>query len=111
MKNLKGDYDIKINNNIKPNRTEFKFPPYSHTLGDKYNGRHVYDCRIMDYRTGTQDRVRVWASNFGEVKWCMMGYLKISLTLIDTTKRTTKHLVMPNDIGEKNFVCIVIKDE
>ena len=30
---------------------------------------------------------------------------------VDTTKRTTKHLVMPNDIGERNFVCIVKKDE
>lgn len=41
----------------------------------------------------------------------MMGYLKMPLTITDTTIRTTKHLVMPNDIGEKNFVCIVIKDE
>ena len=103
--------NLRKSNNIKPERQGFQFPPYSHTLGDKYNGRHIYDCRIMNHKTGEQDRVRVWASNFGEVKWCMMGYLKMPLTITDTTIRTTKHLVMPNDIGERYFVCIVIKDE
>ena len=63
----------------------------------------------MNHQTGFQDRVMVKASNFGEVKWCLMGYLKMPLIITDTTIRTTKHFVLPNDIGQRTFVAIVLR--
>lgn len=89
----------------------FNFGPFSCSLGDRQTARHTYECRIMDKETGKHDRVLVYASNFGEVKWCMMGYTKRVFIIIDTTLPNVKHLVYPDDVGEKRFVIFVIRNK
>lgn len=51
----------------KKNDMGFNFGPISCQLGDKYSSKYIYECRIMDKVSGKQDRVIVYASNFGEV--------------------------------------------
>ncbi len=84
--------------------------PISCQLGDKAHSRYVYDCRIMDKETGAQDRVFVYGSHFGEVRWCMIGYTRRELEISDTSDGRIKHFVMPNDVGEQKFVIFVVRN-
>ena len=102
---------MKISRHIdKKNDNGYNFGPITHTLGYKDGAKHLYECRIMDKKNGRQDRVLVYASNFGEVRWCLMGYLRIPMIVTDTGAPNVKHFVLPSDVGEKTFVVFVIRN-
>ena len=107
--------NMKISKHVENKKNEnkkndgFKFGPVSCQLGDRETAHFMYDCRIMNKETGMQDRVLVFANNFGEVKWCMMGYTKKTFIVLDTSVPYVKHFVYPNDVGQKKFVIIAAR--
>ncbi len=100
--------DLRNSNNREP--LVYKNIPYSCVLGDRRIGMYAYECRIFDYANHKLDRVLVYARHFGDVRWCMIGYTHRSLLISDTTMRNVKHLVMPDDVGQKLYSIIVIRN-
>lgn len=81
----------------------------THQLGLVGNSKYVYECRIKNYEKKQKGCVHVHASDFGEVRWCMAGFLGCSLVNEDTSMSHVKHFVMPDDLGGKKLVVIAIR--
>ena len=77
--------------------------PYSCELGAKHKSHNQYDCRIMSNDT-IIDRVLVYALNFEQVKWCMIGYTKKELNISKTSVSFVKRLIVPS-IPQAAGVC------
>ncbi len=98
--------DLRNSNNKEP--LVYKNIPFSCILGDK--SMYTFECRIFDYANNKLERVLVNARNFSDVRWCMIGYTHRPLLISDTTVRNVKHLVMPQDVGQKLYSIIVIRN-
>lgn len=87
----------------------YTFNNVSCILGMKNNAKYLYDCTIRDSHHNTIEVVLIFANNFGEARWCMMGYLKESLSCRDTEQSDVKQFLPSNDLGEHNFYVNVVR--
>ena len=67
---------------------------YSIELGRAEKSINRFDCRVI-VNDRIVDRVLVNATNFEQVKWCMIGYTGKNLNLATTSVRNVKKLIIP----------------
>jgi hypothetical protein len=78
-------------------------------LGDAVNAKQKYEVRITNYMTNVDDRVIVYASNVGQVTWCLMGYLGVRLTYVRSANANIGHCFIENDVGFQTCMIAIIK--
>ena len=86
------------NNCIRLKNTTVQNSDNRFTFGYVDNAKFIYDCRIRDFQNNKQCTVIIYASDYGEAKWCLIGFLKHTLVVVDTNDPAEKYFVMPNDM-------------
>lgn len=81
----------------------------SHKIGVYEGAKYIYDCRIDDNQHMKKGRIIVYASDYGEARWCLMGFLRCPLVAVDTNEPSEKHFVMPNDLNGNMLDVTVIR--
>ena len=81
----------------------------THKFGIYENAKFIYECRIKDSQNRKKGCVLVYANDFGEAKWCMMGFLNRPLVTVDTSEPYEKHFVMPDDMQGNMLDVTVIR--
>lgn len=87
----------------------YTFNNVSSVLGLKEKSKYVYDCSIRDSSHNTLEVVLIFANNFGEARWCMMGYLQAPLLCSDTEQSDVKQFLPSKDANCRNFYVHVVR--